>query len=187
MSVTFEEIVRAWLLEYDDRLPMDRRERQEAFVELLGNLKDYGYGKEELSNSKKEKIIKSSVNPNYRHKNKLKIWIDMAVKDLEAAILVFYKNVPIKKGYVTPEIAAKLDNLQNKAAESKALASNSSEDAPDENFSIEDNTKLDMPTPPSKNDGGVIETTDEMLDQMDGPEAVWDNDLIKELGIKIYE
>lgn len=185
MQPTFEEIVRAWLLEYDDRLPMDCRARQEAFVELLGNLKEHGYDKETLNNSKKEKIIKGSVNQNYRHKNKLKIWIEMAVKDLEAAILVFYKTVTIKKGYVTPEIAAKLDNLQTKAAETKTL--NNSEDSPDNEFSIEDNSKLDIPISAPKNDGDIIQATNEMLDQMEGPNALWDEDLIKELGIKIYE
>ena len=54
MSATFEEIVRAWLLSYDDRLPNDKKSRREAFIVLLANLADHGHSKEELSNSKKE-------------------------------------------------------------------------------------------------------------------------------------
>jgi hypothetical protein len=78
---TFEEIVRAWTLEYDERLPSDRKERIKAFIVLLGNLQDHGFGKEELNNSKKEKIVRSCVNPNHHNKQKLKKWISLVVND----------------------------------------------------------------------------------------------------------
>ena len=48
-QASFEEVVRAWLLDYDGRLPSNARERKEAFLVLLANLANYGYGKEELN------------------------------------------------------------------------------------------------------------------------------------------
>lgn len=187
---TFEEILRAWMLEYDDRLPSESRERKEAFLILLGNLKDHGYGKEELTAARKEKIIKSCVNPNHRNKNKLRVWVSMVVKDLEGAVLIHYGTVKIRKDVITPEMSAKLDGIQAREKESKANKnSDSSEDVEDKGetdlLDMED-PSLDIATK-TGSDSKVIETTDEMLEKMSGPEAVWDEDLINELGIKIYE
>ena len=87
-QASFEEVVRAWLLDYDGRLPNSNRERKEAFLVLLVNLANYGYGKEELNTGKKEKIVRSCVNPNHHNKKKLRVWISIVVNDLEDAILI---------------------------------------------------------------------------------------------------
>src|SRR5277367_5856008 len=108
MSATFEEIIRAWMLHYDDRLPSDRKERREAFITLLGNLSDHGYGKEEINNSRKEKIIKSCVNPNHKNKSKLRKWVSIIVNDLEAALIIFYPTIKIRDNIVTEEMSSKL-------------------------------------------------------------------------------
>jgi hypothetical protein len=190
MQPTFDEIVRAWTLHYDDRLPTDRKERREAFVNLLGNLKEHGFGRTELNTSKKERIIKFCVNPNHKNKSKLKKWVSILVNDLEAAILLYYPVIEIKTHFVTNDISSKLSELERKAEESKKLTNSSDKDDEDdseEGFSIEDNTPLDIkgaienPVKPRQNE---FDITDEMLDQMDGPEPVYDPDFMKKLGLE---
>jgi hypothetical protein len=190
---SFEEIVRAWTLEYDERLPSDRKERREAFIVLLGNLKDHGYGKEELNNSRKEKIVRSCVNPNHHNKKKLRTWISMVVNDLDAAVLIFFGTVKIRRDVVTPEMQAKLESMEKRAEETKALKSPDTDQEddgsdPDKPLDLEGEA-LDMTLDKAKpkTDVEVVQVTDDMLQQMSGPEGNWDEDLIKELGIKIYE
>lgn len=194
MQASFEEVVRAWILDYDGRLPSERRERKEAFLVLLANLSTYGYGKEELNTGRKEKIIRSCVNPNHNNKKKLRTWISMVVNDLEDAILICYGNVKINRDVITPEMAAKLDGLEKRAEETKALrtADNGDSDDSDKPLDLEDKTVIDnfgntVPLKSTLIDPKVRVTTDEELEQMNGPEVVWDTDLIEELGIKIYE
>jgi len=189
---TFEEILKAWVLHYDERLPSDRKERREAFIILFGNLQDHGFGKEELNTGKKEKIVRSCVNPNHRDKKRLKNWISMVLNDLESAILIYYGTVKIRTDVVTAEMTAKLEGMEVKAAEHKAMKKGdngeSQDNGQEDAFTLEETPlnleqqKTNTPTDPK-----VVVTTDEELEQMNGPEADWDSDLIKELGIKLYE
>lgn len=190
-QATFEEVVRAWLLDYDGRLPSSNRERKEAFLVLLANLATYGYGKEELNTGKKEKIVRSCVNPNHHNKKKLRTWISIVVSDLEDAILIYYGNIKINRDVITPEMSAKLDGLEKRAEETKALrtSDNSGNEADEEDaFSLENHVPLDIegvvkdavanPKPMPKE---TFEITDEMLDQMDAPEILIDEDFMKKL------
>jgi hypothetical protein len=186
---SFEEIVRAWTLEYDERLPSDRKERREAFIVLLGNLKDHGYGKEELNNSRKEKIVRSCVNPNHHNKKKLRTWISMVVNDLDAAVLIFFGTVKIRRDVVTAEMQAKLESMERRAEETKALKSpdvdqeddGSNPDKPldleNEALDIESSVKDAIENPKKE----TFEITEEMLESMDSPEIVWDEDFMKKL------
>lgn len=193
---TFEEILKAWVLDYDERLPTDRKERREAFIVLLGNLQDHGFGKEEINTSRKEKIVRSCVNPNHKNKQRLKRWISMVVNDLDSAVLIYYGTVKIRRDVVTPEMSAKLESMARKAEESKALAKpyNEAEDTEncDKPLNLEEKTIIDIhgnrvPLSSTLVDAEVVVTSDEVLEQMSGPEVVWDEDLIEELGIKLYE
>jgi hypothetical protein len=193
-QVSFEEILKAWVLEYDERLPSDRRARREAFIVLFGNLQDHGFGKEELNSGRKEKIVRSCVNPNHKDKKRLKRWVSMVLNDLDMAILVYYGTVKIRRDVVTPEMSAKLESMETKAAEVKALRKPDSEEAESEEDDSDkpldlEETPLSFEQEKAKplNDPKVVVTPDEVLEQMSGPEAQWDEALIKELGIKIYE
>jgi hypothetical protein len=188
MAATFEEVVRAWLLYYDDRLPSDRRARREAFIILLGNLADHSYSKEDITLSKKEKIIKYCVNPNHKNKSKLKKWVSIIVNDLEAAILIYYPVVKIRDDVMTPEMDAKLENMDRRAEESKKLKTSDDdiEDNVPEEFSIEDSRPLDI-RDALKNPGKEEETfeiTDDMLGDIEGPEVVYDKDFMKRFGLE---
>jgi hypothetical protein len=188
MTSPFEDVVRAWLLEYDDRVPMERRDRREAFVVLLANLQDNGYSREELTTSRKEKIVRSCVNPYYSNKSKLKKWASMVVNDLEAAIIVYYKPVTIRKeGIITPEISEKFETMDKKALESRAFRTPDDKgeciDEPESTFiNPTNNPKL-----AKKDSEELIETTDEMLEKMPGPEPVWDEAILIQLGLKSDE
>ncbi len=189
-QATFEEVVRAWLLDYDGRLPNSNRERKEAFLVLLANLANYGYGKEELNTGKKEKIVRSCVNPNHHNKKKLRVWISIVVSDLEDAILIYYGNIKINRDVITPEMSAKLDGLEKKAEETRALKTEDTEDLEDEGeqpldlegqvLDIEGAVKdaVANPTPAPKE---TFEITDEMLDQMEAPDILIDEDFFKKL------
>lgn len=189
---TFEEIVKAWVLEYDERLPNDRRERREAFIVLLGNLHDHGYGKEEFNTSRKEKIVRSCVNPNLKDKGRLKRWVSMVVNDLDSAVLIYYGTIKIRRDVITPEMSAKLESIELKAAEVRALRKPDSQeeilDDSDKPLDIGDNATLDIysvvkeavnnPAPPTQE---IFEITDDMFNESDGPEVVWDEDFMKKL------
>lgn len=190
-QATFEEVVRAWLLDYDGRLPSSNRERKEAFLVLLANLATYGYGKEELNTGKKEKIVRSCVNPNHHNKKKLRTWISIVVSDLEDAILIYYGNIKINRDVITPEMSAKLDGLEKRAEETKALrtSDNSGNEADEEDtFSLENHVPLDIegvvkdaianPTKPKQE---TFEITDDLLSDTEGPQVVWDTDFMKKL------
>lgn len=189
-QASFEEVVRAWILDYDGRLPSERRERKEAFLVLLGNLEIYGYGKEELSTSKKEKIVRSCVNPNHNNKKKLKTWIFMVVDDLEDAILIRYGNIKINRDVITPEMTAKLDGLEKRAEETKALRtedngdSDSDSDKPldleEQSLDIEGAVK-DAINNPTADPEETFEITDSMFGESEGPQVEWDNDFMKKL------
>jgi len=198
---TFEEIVRAWALDYDDRVPSEGRERREAFIVLLGNLADHGFLKESVDSSKKEKIVRSCVNPNHRDKKKLKSWISMVVNDLEAAMLVYYGTVKIRRDVLTQEMSNKLDGMAKKAEETRALRTpdseeDSEEDNVEEPFNL-DGIPLDISSsaipldfsekPKTKSDPKVVEMTDEEFDEIDGPEPIWDTELMEKLGVKLDE
>ncbi len=191
-SPTFEEIVKAWVLEYDERLPNDRRERREAFIVLLGNLRDHGFGKEEFNTSRKEKIVRSCVNPNHKDKNRLKRWVSMVVNDLDSAISIYYGTVKIRRDVVTPEMSAKLDSMELKAAEVKARGkrSDQGEDSDDsydydkpldiehsDPLDIENTVKEAVANPKQES----FEITDDMFSESDGPEIVWDEDFTKKM------
>ena len=186
-QASFEEVVRAWLLDYDSRVPSKSRERKEAFVILLGNLQNYGYNKDSLTKDKKEKIVRSCVNPNHYSKQKLRTWISMVVDDLENAILIYYGSIKINRDVITPEMAAKLDGLEKKAEESRALRlANKKEyddvkDDLEEPLNIESAVRDAIANPTIKQ--GSVEITEEMLDEMDGPNVVWDEDFAKRLGL----
>ena len=189
-QASFEEVVRAWLLDYDGRLPNSNRERKEAFLVLLANLANYGYGKEELNTGKKEKIVRSCVNPNHHNKKKLRVWISIVVNDLEDAILIYYGNIKINRDVITPEMSAKLDGLEKKAEETRALKTEDTEDSEDEGEqpldlegqaldiegAVKDAVANPMPAPKE-----TFEITDEMLDQMEAPEILIDEDFFKKL------
>ncbi len=98
---------------YDNRIPVARKERKDAFIILLYNLEEYGYDKESIDISRKEKIIRQCVNVNY-NKKKLKIWVTMALRDLEQAMLTYYNSVVIKRDPNNAELEAKLAELENK-------------------------------------------------------------------------
>lgn len=186
---TFEEILRAWLLEYDDRVPSDRKERREAFIILLGNLSDHGFLKDDINNSRKEKIVKSCVNPYYSNRSKLKKWIDIVTSDFEAAFIVYYGTVKIRKDVITPEMALKLSEMEKKATETRALRT--FDDGKEENNGdisdlLNSPTSIDAMVKDSVNNPLKVsqETfpiTPEMLDEMEGPEVIWDEDFIKKL------
>jgi hypothetical protein len=188
MQPTFEEIVRAWLLHYDDRLPSDRRERREAFIVLLGNLQDHGYSKEEITSSRREKIIRSCVNP-FHNKQKLKKWVSLLVNDLEAAVLIFYPTIKIRDDVVTSDMIAKLDSMTQRAEESRALRTVSNgEEGSDSEFNLlelSNSDKLDIPEA-IKNEPKVKDfaITDDMLDEMEAPEVIWDEDFYKKMGLE---
>jgi hypothetical protein len=189
-QATFEEVVRAWLLDYDGRLPSERRERKEAFLVLLGNLATYGYGKDEINSGKKEKIVRSCVNPNHNNKKKLRNWISMVVNDLEDAILIYYGNIKINRDVITPEMSAKLDGLAKRAEETKALRTEDTEDASEEDsFSLEgqaldiEGAVREAVSNPKPIPVESIELTDEMLKDIDAPEILWDEDFSKRLGL----
>ena len=189
-QATFEEVVRGWLLDYDGRLPSERRERKEAFIVLLGNLSNYGYGKDELNSSKKEKIVRSCVNPNHYNKKKLSIWISMVVNDLENAILIYYGSVKINRDVITPEMSAKLDSIERRAEETRALRTadnNDSDDSEENTFSLEgqaidiEGAVRDAVANPKPVPVETFEIKDEMFDESEGPEVVWDNDFMKKM------
>lgn len=190
MQTPFEEIVRAWLLDYDDRVPSERRDRREAFIILLGNLSDHGYNKSDINSARKEKIVRSCVNPYHNNKSKLKKWISVVVNDLDAAILVYYGTITIRRNVLTAEMADKLDGMQKKADEVRALKTSDSDQEDDSdceetslNLSNEDPIDLGPAKKPST-EGKVVEITKDMLDEMKGPEVSWDEDLENRLGIK---
>lgn len=184
---TFEEIVRAWILFYDDRLPSDRKARREAFITLLGNLDDHGYTREEVSTtSKKEKIVRVCVNP-FHNKNKLKKWSSMVVNDLEAAILIYYPIVKIRDNVVTQEMQAKLESMDRKAEESRALRKHDNDDSEDA-----DGGPINLETDPIDIDIVVKEAmkskqtefdiTDEFIKEHGlNQEVIWDEDFEKNL------
>lgn len=188
-QASFEEVV-AWLLDYDGRLPNSNRERKEAFLVLLANLANYGYGKEELNTGKKEKIVRSCVNPNHHNKKKLRVWISIVVNDLEDAILIYYGNIKINRDVITPEMSAKLDGLEKKAEETRALKTEDTEDSEDEGEqpldiegqaldiegAVKDAVANPMPAPKE-----TFEITDEMLEQMEAPDILIDEDFFKKL------
>jgi hypothetical protein len=122
-QVSFDEILKAWTLEYDERLPSDRRARREAFIILFGNLQDHGFGKEELNTSKKEKIVRSCVNPNHKDKKRLRNWISMVLNDLESAILIYYGTVKIRKDVVTQKWRLSLRTWRRKPLKSRRFES----------------------------------------------------------------
>ena len=189
LQASFEEVVRAWLLDYDGRLPSNNRERREALLILLANLANYGYGKDELNTGKKEKIVRSCVNPNHHNKKKLRTWISIVVNDLEDAIQIYYGSVKINRDVITPEMSAKLDGLDKRAEETKALRTEDNDDSDEEgdSFSLE-GRPLDIegavkdaianPKPIVKE---TFEITDEMLKDMDAPEILIDEDFMKKL------
>lgn len=186
MSASFDEILRAWILYYDDRLPSDRTERRKAFITLLGNLKDHGYNKDTLSN-KKEKIIRACVNP-FHNKQKLKRWVSMLVNDLDSAISIYYETVKIRDNVVTPEMSEKLCNLALRAEETKALRTENSEESnePEENLlELSETDKIDI-SQAIDNQSQIKESaiTNEMLDEMEAPEVVWDEDFYKKMGME---
>ena len=174
------------------RLPNSNRERKEAFLVLLVNLANYGYGKEELNTGKKEKIVRSCVNPNHHNKKKLRIWISIVVNDLEDAILIYYGNIKINRDVITPEMSAKLDGLEKKAEETRALKTEDTEDSEDEGEqpldiegqaldiegAVKDAVANPMPAPVK-----TFEITDEMLKDIDEPNIVWDEEFSKRLGL----
>ena len=187
---TFEEIVKAWVLDYDERLPNDRRERREAFIVLLGNLNDHGYGKEEINTSRKEKIVRSCVNPNHRDKNRLKKWISMVVNDLDSAMMIYYGTVKIRRDVVTPEMSAKLESMEKKAEESKSkgnvTSSEEEQDYSDKPLDLEDTSinidsavKEAVENQPTKS----FEITDDMLKDIDDPSVNWDENFSKRFGV----
>lgn len=186
-EVTFDEIVRAWLLHYDDRLPSDRVERREALIILLDNLLDHGYNKESLTLSKKERIVKYCVNPNHKNKKKLRAWVAMLVNDLEAAILIKYPVVKIRTDGITPEIKIKLDAMEKKAEEQRALKTEDDDDDEEDSgeFSIEDHMPLNIrdavenPVKPPES----FRITKETLGEMETPEILWDEDFAKKMGL----
>jgi hypothetical protein len=191
MQATFEEVVKAWLLDYDERLPSERGARIEAFVVLLGNLKDHGYEKDSLNNSRKEKIIGSCVNP-FHPKQKLKRWVSMLVNALDSAIVVYYGTVKIRKDVVTPEMSAKIHNISQRAEESKALRTSGQIEADSDvqedllsmvtgKLDIECAVQEAVQNQPSQKEFMI---TDEMLDEMEAPEVIWDEDFYKKLGIE---
>jgi hypothetical protein len=183
-QATFEEVIRAWILDCDGRVPTEKRQRQESFLVLLGNLAKYGYDKEELTTSKKEKIVRSCVNPNYRHKQKLKTWIAMVVSDLEDAILIYYGQVKIDRDVITPEMSSKLDGLSKKAEETRLLrsADDSEKDSEsgDEGLDIEGEVKNAINNPHNITEEN-FEITDEMLGNSVGPEVVWDENFMDKI------
>jgi hypothetical protein len=176
MSPTFDEIVRAWILFYDDRLPKERKDRIKAFITLLINLEKHSYTKEDLNLSKKERIVRACVNPFYKNA-KLKPWMALNMDLLEKAIDLHYPVMEIEEAILTPEQDAKLDNMKRRAEETKALrtADNSESEYNDGTIDLAQS----LP-----NMGDEIELTQEMLDAMDGPDVVYDEDFEKKLGLK---
>lgn len=188
MSATFEEIARAWILEYNDRLPKDRSERLECFIVLLGNLADHGFGKEDLDTQRKTKIVALCVNPNHRDKKKLKNWVSMVVKDLEAALLIYYGTVKIRKNVATDEMKEKMSAIIETDEKSRALNKNqdsehgeSQSSEPEEEFKIEYEEALGQQ--PLKNEE-ELKITEEMFDKDEGPNIVWDEEFYKKLGVE---
>lgn len=200
-NVSFEEVVRAWLLEYDDRVPNERADRKEAFAILLGNLAYHNFNKEDLTTSRKEKIVRSCVNPYHRDRNKLKKWTSMVVNDLEAAALIYYGTVDIDMDILPQSVKDKLAYIKNKEEEQKAQRPTKTHSESEESAVGDEGGKpLDLEetplnleeealdvTPPTRSDPKVIEATDEMLGGMEGPEPVWDEELMKELGVDFDE
>ncbi len=179
---TFEEVVRAWLLHYNDRLPNDRTARREAFIVLLGNLLDHGFGKEDLNISKKDKIIKSCVNLNHRNKSKLRKWVSITLNDLEAAILIFYPTIKIRENVVTPEMVFKLESMAQAAEESKKLKT--AEDETDsEDYKELDIQDLITGTRQEKQEK-ILEITDDEFADDEGPEVVYDTEFMKRFGLE---
>ena len=194
-EVSFEEILRAWLLDYDGRVPSKPKDRTRAFLVLLGNLKKYNYNKQDLNKSRKEKIIRSCVNPNHYSKSKLRTWIDMALNDLENAILISFGGVKIDHNVVSAEEEAKLDNIEKKAGEIKSLKTADKEEVEDKE--VDNDKPLDLDGVPLNIDREIsdavenpsiiprktFEITDEMFDESEGPTVVWDGDFRKKLGL----
>ena len=174
---TFDEIVRAWLLHYDDRLPTDRKERRQAFIVLLANLSDYNYTKSDLSTSKKEKIVRSLVNMNHPNKKKLKAWMDLLINDLESAILIYYPTIKIRDD-ISEDMIEKLGKMEERAEKTRALRTAGSS-IPVE---LDDEDPVTDDSKPKENKS--MEITQEMLDEMEGGvEAEWDDSFFKKLGI----
>jgi len=186
MSVTFEEIVRAWLLHYDDRLPNNRVAKREAFMVLLGNLAEHGFGKDDLNISKRDKIIKSCVNLNHKNKSKLRKWVSITLNDLEAAILIYYPVVKIREDVVTPEMKAKNEGMGQKAEESKKLktSKDGNDDENEEESNLEDMLSDDVVLTPKKSKDDTFEITDDILGEDTGPEITYDKDFLKRLGLE---
>jgi hypothetical protein len=191
-EVGFEEILRAWLLDYNGRVPSKPMERTRAFIVLLRNLGKYNYGKQDLNKAKKEKIIRSCVNPNHYSKSKLRTWIDMALNDLENAIQIHYGSIKIDHT-ITPEEEAKLSGIESKALETRSLKTPDKEEGEE----IDNNKPLDLDGPPLDLDSQIrdavenpsiiprktFEITDEMLNDIDEPQINWDEDFNKRLGL----
>lgn len=108
MQLTFEDVLKAWTIEYNGRLPTIEKERRNAFLVLLNELKDHGYGREELDSSRREKIIVACVNQYLNDKKKLKAWIRIVANDLKTAMIIFYGNIKVENSNIIPETEAKL-------------------------------------------------------------------------------
>jgi len=192
-QASFEEILRAWMLEYDERLPSDQKSRREAFIILFGNLQDHGFNKEDINSSRKEKIVRACVNPNHRDKKRLKRWISMVLNDLESSALVYYGTIKIRRDVVTPEMAAKLEGMEARAAEIKALRKPDS-DEDDSGDSDDSDKPLNLDGDPLDLDSAVkdaldnqstpsFELTDEVLKDINEPTVNWDEDFSKRFGL----
>ncbi len=191
-QVSFEEIVRVWIFKCDERLPKERLERRKYFIDLLTNLNDHGYNKEDINNARKEKIVRSCVNPNHYSKRKLRNWIAVIMKDLTAAMDTYYGTIEFRTNTATPEMVAKLEAIESKIAETRTLKKpdtdeDDSEDNSDKPLDLEEEpldidsvVKDAVENQPTK----TFEITDEILNDISEPTINWDKDFSKRFGLE---
>ena len=158
-DISFEEVVRSWILHYDDRLPNKQKDRIEAFLILLGNLDDYGYKKDSLTNKKRELIFGYCLNENHKIPKKLATWRELVKRAFEGAVVTYYGDVPIRtEGIITTEIREKLDNIDNKYLELK--------ETQEKDSNLENKE---------------IELTADMYPEYEVPKVTWSDDIFKKL------
>lgn len=108
-------IIAAWANELPGRLP-SKTDRIGDLVNLVNALKSAGYEKDDFSeySSVYKLIMKTIVNPNaHISQRNLKIWYDMAEKDLFAAVAEVYEIVA-EKYQPSQELIDKKKQLEEK-------------------------------------------------------------------------
>lgn len=92
---TPKQIIITWADSYDRRIPIRKEERLAAYIELLKTFQKYGYGKDDVTTSTFNDIIKESVPQEHKPVSKKVKWTEMAERDLSSAMEMVWVTVEL--------------------------------------------------------------------------------------------